>query len=423
MKKILLSILFIIPIYGASAQFDSKFEDKTLRFDFYHCGDAGSEEYYFSGMKQEPFWAGSKVSLTGGPQYGAQMFRLVDEATGQEIYSRGYSTLFNEWQTTPEAATVRKAMPESLVMPYPKRKARLEIYSRGHDGTFEKKFQYNIDPQSYSIRRFSPLYQTSDVAVSADPHTSLDIVLIPEGYSASERGKFDEACLKFAEALFSYSPYKENTGRINIRGVWAPSAETGVSIPGAGIWKNTAARAVFYTFGMERYQMIEDFQNLRDIAAHAPYDYIYVLSNTDKYGGGGIFNFYGISSANNLQTGKIYIHEFGHVLLGLGDEYTGGVSYSDMYPPHREPWEENLTTLVDFESKMWHGMLAPGTPIPTPMTEPDSKLLGVYEGGGYVSEGVYRPLPQCIMNNLQSAEGFCPVCTAAIQRYIDHICK
>lgn len=404
--------------------FDRYFEDKTMRFDFYHCGDVASEEYFFDELREEPYWAGSKVSLLDTTGYGGQLFKVIDLASGREIYSRSYCTLFNEWQTTAEAQSVRKAMPESVVFPYPKQPVRVEIYARNRKGIMEKKFEQEINPASYFVRKFTPRYDTFEVAYTGNPSTRIDIVLIPEGYTAAEKSKFEQACRVFAEELLSYSPFKENAARINIRAVWAPSMESGVTIPGEHVWRNTATKAQYYTFDSERYQMIEDFQGLRDIAAHVPYDHIYVLSNTQKYGGGGIYNFYGISAAHHPnRTGKIYVHEFGHVLLGLGDEYVGGVSYNDMYPADVEPWEENLTTLVDFERKAWHGMIEEGTPIPTPVDENQPRRLGVYEGGGYVDKGVYRPWPNCMMNNLHTIDVFCPVCTAAIQKQIDFLCR
>jgi hypothetical protein len=170
--------------------------------------------------------------------------------------------------------------------------------------------------------------------------------------------------------------------------------------------------------------MIEDFQRLRDQAAHVPYEFIYVLSNTEKYGGGGIYNFYGISSANHPSSrGKVYVHEFGHLFAGLGDEYVGNVTYGDMYPPEAEPWEPNLTTLADFDSKYWKSMLKKGTPIPTPLEKGNEKRLGVYDGGGYVSKGVYRPWTNCLMNNLHTTDLFCPVCTRAINERIEFLCR
>lgn len=423
LKIILVIVLSFVGIVSAQAQYEKYFSDKTMRFDYYHCGNHDTQEYFFDELKEEPLWAGSKVSLLDSTGYGLQLFKVIDKASGQEIYSRSYCTLFNEWQTTEEARNVRKAMPESVVFPFPKNPVRIEIFARNRKGIFEKKLEQDINPASHFIRKFTPQYETFEVSYTGKPENRVDLVLIPEGYTDNERAKFVSACQNFAKEFFSYSPYKENAARFNIRAVWAPSKESGVSLPGEHVWRNTAAKAQFYTFDSERYQMIEDFQGLRNIAAHVPYDYIYVLSNTQKYGGGGIYNFYGISAAHHpTSTGKIYVHEFGHVLLGLGDEYAGNVSYNEMYPTDVEPWEENLTTLVDFDKKDWKNMIGKDTPIPTPDTEKYREKTGVFKGGGYVNEGIYRPASTCLMKEF-STDKFCPVCSHAIVKHIDFLCK
>ncbi len=425
MIKATLCFLLLLGSMMTRAQFDQFFQEKTMRFDYYHCGDHRSETYYFDELKEEPFWGGSQTALLDNTGYGNQLFKIIDIATGKEIFSRGFCTLFNEWQSTEEAQKVQKAFPESVIFPYPKNPFRLELYARNRQGIFEKKFEQDIDPASYFIRKFIPQYETVEIAYNGSPQHRVDLVLIPEGYSANEKEKFLQAAQQFAKEFFSFSPYKENTSRFNIRAVWAPSQESGVTLPGEHVWRNTAAKAQFYTFGSERYQMIEDFQGLRDIAAHVPYDYIYVLSNTQKYGGGGIYNFYGISAAHHpTSTGKIYVHEFGHVLLGLGDEYVGNVSYNDLYPTGVEPWEANLTTLVDFNKnkKEWKKLIRKDTPIPTPTSEKYKNETGVFEGGGYVNKGVFRPSFTCLMKEF-STDHFCPVCTQAILKHIDFICQ
>jgi len=422
MKKslfILIALLFAAP--AIAQNFSEFFYDKTMRFDYYHAGDNETELYYFCKIKEEPFYAGSKVNLIEKNDYGNQMFKIIDIASEKEIYSRGFCTLFNEWQTTEEALQTSKAFPESVVFPYPRKAARIELYARNDNMGFDKKFEYVIDPDSYFVERFIPTYETFEVMYTGNPSKRVDIVLIPEGYSASQRAKFEEACAFFAESFFLYSPFKENRSRFNIVAVWAPSQDEGVTIPGEHVWKRTATGANFYTFGSERYQTVTDFQKLRDIAGHAPYDYIYVLSNTQKYGGGGIYNFYGISAAHHPSlSGKVYVHEFGHLMLGLGDEYVGGVSYNEFYPAHREPWEANLTTLVNFDKKMWKGMLDLKTPVPTPATKEYANSLGVFEGGGYVSKGVYRPRQECLMNR---SDTFCPVCEKAIIEMINFVSR
>ena len=330
----------------------------------------------------------------------------------------------NEWQTTDEAKKIAKAMPESMVFPYPKNDVVIEIYSRDRKGHFQKKYEQEINVGSYFIRRSVPDKETFEVHYSGNASKCVDIVLLPEGYTAGEKEKFEKACFDFAEAFFSFSRYKENKKRFNIRAVWAPSQVSGVTIPAENIWKNTAAKASFWTFDSERYQMVEDFQQLRDLASNVPYEYIYVLSNTQKYGGGGIYNFYGISTANHpVSTGKIYVHEFGHLLLGLGDEYVEDTSFSEMYPLDVEPWEANLTTLVNFDRKEWKKMIEKEIEIPTLYKEGEDFIIGVYEGGGYVNKGVYRPWPNCMMNNIHTTDLFCPVCSRAIENYIDFLCK
>ena len=223
-------------------------------------------------------------------------------------------------------------------------------------------------------------YPTFDVHYTGNPAQRVDIVLLPEGYTADEMEQFKADCKRFAEGLFSISPYKERQEQFNIRAVLAPSQESGVDIPGEYIWKNTILNTSFYTFDTERYIMTYDNKSLRDLAANAPYDFIYIIANTQKYGGGAIYNHYGISVSGNQHAAKVYVHEFGHLFLGLGDEYVGGSSYNDMYPKGVEPWEANLTTLVNFDKK-WKDMLDNNTPIPTPYDTQNPTKLGVYEGG------------------------------------------
>ncbi len=427
MKKILLmAALCWCASAAAQVEFDDYFFDRTMRFDYYRTGDAHHEQIAFDELKAEPYWAGSKRSLCDTTNLGNHLFRLIDLESGREIYSRGYCSLFNEWQGTPEAQLITRAYPEGVIFPYPKRPCRIELCSRDKRGRFATIYTQQIDPESYWIEQFVPRYEVFDVAYHGSPDQRVDIVVLPEGYSRNERAKFEEACRRFAEAMVAYAPYSEMKDRFNIRAVWAPSEESGVTIPGEHIWRNTVCDANFYTFDSERYQTVSDQQRLRDLAAHVPYEYIYVLSNTQKYGGGGIFNFYGISAAHNEGfTGKIYIHEFGHLLMGLGDEYVGTTAYDDtMYNKKLEPWEVNLTTLVDFDRKhLWQAQLDAETPVPTPATEAFDGRVGVYEGGGYAAKGIYRPSQQCLMNSFRGVESFCPVCQAAIRSYVEFLCR
>ena len=437
----LTTLLLILSIFQqnliSQISFEKYFTEKTMRFDFYHAGDANNEYIYFDEIIEEPYWSGNKKFLVDTREMGNMRFDVRDKHSGKLIYSRGYSTLFSEWRATPEAKTMQRAMPEGITFPYPKNDVVLEIYSRSNaTGLFSKIFSHDIDVNSYFIRPMRPSLSTIDIQYKGNPEKCVDIVLLSEGYSASEKDAFVEACKQFCNDIFSYAPYQQMQDKFNVRAVWAPSQESGVSIPGENLWKNTTLKAHYYTFDSERYQMIEDYQNILDAAAHVPYEIIYILSNSQKYGGGGIYNFYGISAANipGAATSKTYSHEFGHLFVGLADEYVGGSEMEGLYPKNVEPWEANITTLANLKTKAWHKLLN-NAPIPTPTTKSNWELnpqnpaaetydpahpwsLGVYEGGGYVSKGVFRPWPNCMMNWFHTIDVYCPVCQDAILKTI-----
>ncbi len=423
MKYIFLLAFLVLAVQKSEAQFNKYFDDQTLRLDYYHCGNAETEKYFFDELIREPYWAGSETNLIDTKGYGNHFVEVRTADTNELIYSRGYCTLFDEWQTTAEAKITDCCYPESVVVPFPRQKVMVSIVSRNKMGELEKKFEYAVDPKSYFIKNEREKLPVFDVVHSGDSNKKVDIVLLPEGYTEGQQELFKTDCAKFAEEFFGYAPYSQNKDKFNIRGVWVASKEEGPDVPGGDIWNKTRLNGSYYTFDSERYLMIKDFQGVRDVAGNAPYDYIYILANTPKYGGGAIYNFYGISAAHHPdEAGKIYIHEFGHLFAGLGDEYVGGVEYSEFYPTNVEPWEPNLTTLVDFDKK-WKNMLPEGAVIPTPEKERKAEKLGVYEGGGYVSKGVYRPWINCLMNNLHTIDVFCPVCNKAIQEMIDFNCK
>ena len=272
---------------------------------------------------------------------------------------------------------------------------------------------------SYFIRKAKPNLNTIDVHYTGNPAKRVDIVLISEGYTEAEKQKFVDACKIFAEGFFSYYPYSVNKDKFNIRAVWAPSAESGISIPGEYLWRNTALKTHYYTFDSERYQMIEDYQSILDVAANVPYEMIYILTNSQKYGGGGIYNSYTLTTAHHPMFKPVVVHEFGHSFGGLADEYFYSDAPSPLYPYDKEPWEPNISTLVDFDSK-WKDMVPAGTPVPTPAKKSGDEIftaVGVYEGAGYTSKGIYRPVTECRMK-INEAPAFCPVCQRALERLI-----
>ena len=358
MKKNLLFLVLIPFIVYPQISFNQYFENKTLRLDYYHTGNSIEDSYSIDELIEEPFWGGSKINLLDKFDYGKYKFIIKDFSSGQEIYSRTYSTLFSEWQTTDEAKQTVKSFSETIVFPYPKNEVLVEFYSRDKKNILHKKFEYIVNPNSYFIKtERTSEYKSFDVLKSGDPNEAVDIAIIPEGYTIDEMDKFKKDCEKFAGYLFNASPYKENKTKFNIYGVEAPSKENGTDIPAQNIWKNTIVNSKFYTFDLDRYLMTSDNKTLRNLASNVPYDQIFILVNTSKYGGGAIYNHYSVCVSDNNYSEYIFTHEFGHGFAGLGDEYyTSDVAYNEFYPLDVEPLDPNLTTLVNFDSK-WKDML------------------------------------------------------------------
>ncbi|MDR1274416.1 MAG: IgA Peptidase M64 [Odoribacteraceae bacterium] len=397
--------------------FDARFENKALRLDFVHAGDREGEEIFFDEAREEPHWGGPVRDLVDTTFCGNYYVHLRDLRTGELLYSRGFCTLFGEWRGTDEARSLRRAAPGTVRVPYPRADALVEILARDAGGEFREKFRHVVRVNDPFIKRERvAAYPTRDIHVTGDPTHRVDIVLLPDGYAAGEMEKFVTDCEAFTRGLFAFAPYSDHAGLFNVRAVLAPSRESGADVPREGAWKNTLLNTSFYTLGTERYLMTYDHKALRDLAANVPYDFIYVIVNTGKYGGGAIYNHYGCGTSGNLLAAKVHVHEFCHLFAGLGDEYAEDGAYNDMYPPGVEPWEANLTTLVHFEKK-WQDLLDAGTPVPTPLDPARPTRTGVYEGAGYAFKGVYRPRPDCLMRTLRG-DDFCPACTRAIVQQI-----
>ena len=337
MKKILLLLLICFSI-AAQAQFKDHFKNKTLRVDYMHSGSAIVEYFMLDTLFTEKYWGGSKTNLIDTFDYGNHKFEVYDAETNELIYSRGFSSLFREYQATPEGETSCKSFDETIVFPYPKHAVNIVFYSRENDMSWKKQLIIPIDPKTRDIQKNKqPKIKKSKVHYSGNPNKKLDIVIIAEGYTEEEMDKFQLDCERFKGYILEASPYKENKDKINIWAVHSVSQESGTDLPGEDIWKNTVVGTNFYTFGSERYLTTEDMKSVRNVAANAPYDQIYILVNHEKYGGGGIYNYYSLGTSDNPAGDFLFQHEFGHAFAGLADEYySSDVAVEDFYP-----WSSN----------------------------------------------------------------------------------
>ena len=399
--------------------FDDYFVAKTLRIDYLLTGDNKSETACFVQMKEEPFWGGPQKNLTDPFGYGSYRYAAYDSATGKLLFSRGFSSLFQEWKGTAEAKKMKRAWPMTAVMPFPKNTIRFVIEKRSHEtNQFEELFERFINPTDYFISRESVnTCKYIKIRDSGDPQHHVDVAFLAEGYTATEMDKFLTDAKRISDYFMSVEPYASHSGSFNFYAVESPSEESGVTIPGKDIYVNTNIHSSFYTFDMDRYLTTSDTRSVYDIAANVPYDVIFVLVNSKRYGGGGFYNHYGQSTVDHALSNIVALHEFGHEFAGLADEYyTSEITYSDYYNLRFEPWEPNITTNVDFGSK-WKKMILPETPVPTPREDKFKSVTGMFEGGGYLSKGIYSPVMDCRMKS-NEAPLFCPVCQDAIRKMI-----
>ena len=294
---------------------------------------------------------------------------------------------------------------------------------RERNGIFSKLYETVIDPASYYIKKENPVnVKITKIYGAGDPHTSVDLAFIAEGYKADQMSKFRDDVRKMADILFAEAPFSEYKDKFNIWAVEAISQDSGTDVPGEKIYANTALNSSFYTFDLDRYLTTQDIKNVNDYAAAVPHDNIVVLINSERYGGGGVYNYYTGTTTGHPLSPKVFIHEFGHGFAGLADEYySSTVAYDEFYPLNVEPWEPNITTRVNFDSK-WKKLIAKETPIPTPAEEKYINVTGLFEGGGYSAKGIFRPEMDCRMKS-NGSKGYCSVCLNAVKEMIEFYIK
>ena len=423
MRKLLFCLLAVLGIQSLSAQmFDTNFEDSTLRIDYTFAGNAQEQYVALNNLSSTEGWWGRRTNLDSVPLKGNGDLTLYD-AEGKVIYKTSFSSLFQEWITTPEAKDITQSFEFTLLVPMPREKATAELVLRDNTGK-ESRLKHTINPNDVLIRDRSKSEALPHRYLhrGGDSKEAIDVVILAEGYTAEEMALFMADAQIATDEILSYEPFKSHKEKFNFIAVESVSKDTNVSVPQEGAWRETAVGSNFMTFYMERYLTSGNVYAMYDLATNIPCEHFIILANTDTYGGGGIYNSYTLTTAHHPAFRPVVVHEFGHSFGGLGDEYfyEGNLDNDEMHSLQHEPWEPNITTLVDFESK-WADMVEPGIEIPTKVTEERSKnyTVGVYEGGGYRSKGIYRPVDVCRMRN-NVADRFCPVCERAIERVILH---
>ncbi len=487
MKALFFFLILSITIFSQNnSKFDEYFLDETLRIDYFHIGDAKTEMITIDKLFRYGIWAGSVTHLIDNFNNGKYYYKIYDAVSKNLIYSKGFDTFFGEYASSDDGIKgIIKSFQESAIIPFPKHKIIFALEKRNDANILAEFFRTEIDPKSIyiindkvvdsSVEIFKPVY-------NGNPHKKVDIVILAEGYTKSEKKKFKKDLNKFVKYFFEQEPYKSQKSDFNIYGVFKPSQESGTDLPGADIFVNTVLNTTFWSLGSERYLMTEDNLSMRNLAAHVPYDAIYIQVNHPRYGGGGIYNQFCTYTTDNQFAKYLFTHEFGHSFTGLADEYyTSEVAYNDFFKPTVEPVEPNITALLDPKNVKWEKYLSAGIEIPTPWEKEEfdrfsyewlkvrnrlnsyiselkrnralekeikaaeeeyamkdkkqseivdkyltsSKFwnkVGVFEGGGYQPKGIYRPMLDCIMFS-KGDKPFCKVCEEAIKEVIGSYTK
>ena len=429
MKKYIFSLAVLAMLMGASQvkaqNFDDYFVDKTLRVDYTFAGNSDKQLIAVDELNVLPRWYGKKQRLSELPVEGNGQITVRDHRTGKVIYRNSFSTLFQEWLSYPEAAKNTQSFENVFLVPMPKDTVDITLDLRNNRREIMTSLTHQVAPKDILIHHKgeNPTpYKTLQAA--ADTNKCIHIAYVAEGYTEEEMPIFLQDAKDANDAIFAHEPFKSMKDRFNVIAVKSVSQESGTSEPGKGIWKKTALSSHFDTFYSERYLTTLHLKDLHNCLAGTPYEHIIVLVNSTRYGGGGILNSYNLTTCHQKWFKPVVVHEFGHSFAGLADEYAYESEAIPMYPHDVEPWEKNITTLVDFDSK-WKGMIKKGTPIPTPLSKKEKEAVnkvGVFEGAGYSVKGVYRGVQDCRMR-INETPNFCAVCKKALTDIIDFYTK
>jgi len=437
-----------------------------MRVDYHHVGGLGRELFALDRVVVEPLdWPGHPERALDRTNLGKYLFEVWDRETNRLIYSRGFASIYGEWETTPEANQSHRVFHESVRFPAPDRPVRLALKKRDRNNDFVEAWSVAIDPADPFVDRSTPPSPGPLIPLERHgaPADKVDFLILGDGYTAAERGKFESDARRLIDILFAYEPFKSRRSDFNVWGLCPESAESGISRPSTGIHRRNPAGSTYDAFGSERYVLTFENRALRDIAAFAPYEFVEILTNTRTYGGGGIFGLYGTVAADSVWSPYVFVHEFGHHFAGLADEYyTSDVAYEPA-ADRLEPWEPNVTALLDPSKLKWRDLVAPETPLPTPWPKeafearaaevraerqrirahnrPEEEMdalfrrqqafetellasaehageVGAFEGAMYEARGYYRPRADCVMFTRDEVP-FCAVCQRAIARVID----
>jgi hypothetical protein len=437
----------------------------TLRFDYFHSGNQNTEMFSVDQLVIEATpWSGNMHQPIDKTLRGKYLFEIVDVKSGETRWSRSFSSIYGEWETTSEAGQINRSFHESVRFPAPEAVFEVVLKKRGAQNRFQEIWRIELDPNDHLVHRESAMYADQLVAIhhSGDPSEKVDLLLLGDGYTAEETDDFVAKAREMAAVLFATPPFMERKNDFNIWAIAPEAAQSGVSRPSTGTYRDSPIGATYDAFRAVRYVLTFDNKAMRRVASSAPYDFIEILTNSDVYGGGGIYGLFSTAAANSEWAPYLFVHEFGHHFAGLADEYYTSASVYEPTDVIAEPYEPNVTALLDPQNLKWKHLVDEATTLPSTWPKKvfeehsiavqqrrahmrrenvseekmnelfrytkeyaetlfeesgQEGVIGAFEGGNYAAEGYYRSEQNCLM--FTRTEDFCAVCAEAIEKVID----
>ena len=232
-----------------------------------------------------------------------------------------------------------------------------------------------------------------------DPANRLDLVILGDGYTASELGKYAADVEAFVHGVFAQGPFDEYQRYFNVHRVDVTSTQSGADHPESQVFVDTAFDATYNCAGIQRLICVDVSKVNAVLSQSVPVnsrDLVVVLVNDPAYGGSG--GALAVASVHPLVV-ELILHETGHTLGLLADEY-GGPPPPACYAPY-EPAAVNATKETARELIKWRHWIDAATPIPTWWAVP--AVPGLYQGAMYCDAGLYRPTFDSKMHSLGAA--------------------
>ena len=430
----------------------------ALRLDLRQRLVEGAQSFELERIRYEREWPGRRDRLIDGRDWGDYRLSVHRSDREEPLFQQGFDTSLG--------AHARSATTQlSVRFPLPLRPVRATIEKRRGESAFGAISSFDIDPAAEILDRSQvpSAARVDTILQSGAPEAKVDVAILGDGYREGEYAKFAADAARAAGYLFSIGPLQSRRGDFNVRSVFAPSAESGVTDSYLGLKKDTALRCAYGSAAAERTLVAEDNRAVREIASAVPYDFLLILANARRYGGSAYFGGPAVVAIDSARARYLVIHEFAHAMAGLADEYYMPVADGPVYRGNIEPWQPNVT--IAPERGKWSDLL-PEAPRPTPWNKTeydrrfaayvqrynslreagageavieklmqdesrrqaallarnaDPRRRGCFEGANGYARGMFRSGADCVMFSLQT-EYFCAACSGAMERTIAELC-